>query len=270
MIKEIIKTTDRYNLHSHTPWCDGRSSMDEMAQAAIDADLEVFGFSSHGPMPWPTPCNMDEYDMAEYIAECEQVKDDFDGCIRLLMGVEADYLYSRWGPRQLSSYGFDYMIGSVHFLENQKGEWFDVDGSPERFAVTLHDHFQSDLRYVVEKYFDRVAQMTAEGGFDILGHFDKIARNATHIHPDVEREDWYEPLVMSVIDEAEKAGVVVEMNTKLYEREGRFFPNHELWLPEVVRRGLPIAVNSDAHSADLVNSGRQQALNILKLLSPES
>ena len=37
----------KINLHSHTTYCDGKNSPEEMALAAMDRGFDVFGFSGH-------------------------------------------------------------------------------------------------------------------------------------------------------------------------------------------------------------------------------
>ena len=39
--------TTKSNLHTHSLYCDGRNTIDEMIQAAIRAGFESLGFSGH-------------------------------------------------------------------------------------------------------------------------------------------------------------------------------------------------------------------------------
>ena len=48
-IHEIVNSTRNYNLHSHTQFCDGRFTMEEMVKAAIDCGMEHYGFTPHSP-----------------------------------------------------------------------------------------------------------------------------------------------------------------------------------------------------------------------------
>lgn len=107
--------------------------------------------------------------------------------------------------------------------------------------------------------------MLAAGGFDILGHFDKIAHNASCYRPGIEDEGWYIDLVNQYISNIIASGIVVEINTKAREQHGRFFPAERYWR-RLVEAGVPIAVNSDAHYATRVNASRPEALSILKSL----
>ena len=38
----------KQNLHTHTLYCDGKDSVEEMVRAAIDKGFTTLGFSGHG------------------------------------------------------------------------------------------------------------------------------------------------------------------------------------------------------------------------------
>ena len=46
------------NYHSHSTFCDGRSSMEEFVKFAIAKGVKRYGFSSHAPIPFETPWTM--------------------------------------------------------------------------------------------------------------------------------------------------------------------------------------------------------------------
>ena len=35
------------NLHTHTTWCDGKNTAEEMVRSAIESGFDVLGFSGH-------------------------------------------------------------------------------------------------------------------------------------------------------------------------------------------------------------------------------
>ncbi|MDE6669612.1 MAG: histidinol-phosphatase, partial [Muribaculaceae bacterium] len=157
----------------------------------------------------------------------------------------------------------------VHFVPTRDGIPVDCDGRFERFARNLHDAYNDDLRYVVEKYFEQVLTMIECGGFDILGHLDKISANAAKADPDIENTGWYKALIEDVINHAASSGLTVEINTKSYNDTRRFFPALQWWT-ELLRSGAHIVINSDAHYPDKVNAGRPEALRIIEQLKSGS
>ena len=94
----IISTTDRYNFHSHTQYCDGRASMEEMVKAAIDDGFEHWGFSPHSPVPIESPCNMSHDSVKSYFDEVTRLKEVYGDRISLYASMEIDYLGAEWGP----------------------------------------------------------------------------------------------------------------------------------------------------------------------------
>ncbi|MDE7159329.1 MAG: PHP domain-containing protein [Muribaculaceae bacterium] len=217
-----------HNYHSHTQFCDGHAPMEAMAAAAREAGMEVWGFSPHSPLPIPSPCNMAREDVEPYLREAERLRRLHAPDMRILTGMEIDRLDSRWGPHidYFADLPLDYRIGSVHFVATQSGELIDCDGSAPRFARNLHDHFRDDLRYVIDSYFNSVKEMIDRGGFDIVGHIDKIAGNACAVKEGVEMEDWFMSHVQETLGMAMEGGLTVEINIKA---EGRIFPAPHWW-----------------------------------------
>lgn len=257
-----------YNYHSHTQFCDGRADMATMAAAAFDGGFKIWGISPHSPICVDSPCNMSYDSVPEYLAEANRLKELYDGRMSVLTGMEIDFISHDFGPHidYFQNMPLDFRIGSVHFVPNQQGIPVDCDGAYERFAIHLRSDYNNDLRYVVEKYFEQVLTMIERGGFDILGHLDKIAGNATVADPELEEQGWYRALVDDTIRHALDAGLKIEINTKAYQKSSRFFPSQKFWylLPPLSH----LLINSDAHYPDRVNAGRREALQLLLAMQP--
>jgi histidinol-phosphatase (PHP family) len=106
-------------------------------------------------------------------------------------------------------------------------------------------------------------RMMELGGFDILGHADKIHHNAQCYHPGLLQESWYEKLVNDYMDLVVEKNYLLEINTKAYQNLGTFYPN-ERYFSAFHKRGIKVLVNSDAHYPDCINNGRLQALSALQ------
>ncbi len=260
-IKEIIHLTDAYNLHSHTQFCDGRDTMEAIAEGARNAGMRYMAFTPHSPVPIESPCNMNVEDLEPYYNECERLKTLHANEMEILRSLEIDYLGPDFGPHVdfIQRQPLDFRLGSVHFVPNQSGISLDCDGRYERFARYLKEEYEGDLRYVVEKYFEQVLLMIERGGFELLGHFDKIAGNASQAWPGLEDEKWYEALVDDVISHVASTDIIVEINTKAYIDKGRFYPA-ERWWQKLADAGVMIAIDSDAHWATKITSGREEAI----------
>ena len=127
----------------------------------------------------------------------------------------------------------------MHFLPCGDG-YVDVDGRFDSFKIKMERFFDNDIRHVVETFYRQSVDMVEAGGFDIIGHFDKIGHNASMFAPGIEDEVWY--------------GKCVD---RLVER--RIFPSFR-YLPRLVESGVTIVVNSDAHYPDKVDAGREEVI----------
>lgn len=253
------------NYHSHTEFCDGRASMADIALAAHDAGFNVWGISPHSPICCPSGANMKYEDVEAYILEAERLKNEYKGKMRILTGMEIDYVSSAFGPHSdyFLSLPLDYRIGSVHFVRTRDGKPIDVDGPSERFLKYLDSEYEGDLRYVVETYFAMEMEMLDSGGFDIIGHLDKIGDNGTQAWKELEEQPWYAEMVEKIIKKAIEKSVIIEINTKKYDAGHRFFPS-ERWWPLLKRYDAKLVLSTDAHYPDKVNAGYDAAIERLR------
>ncbi len=264
-IKNIILKTRKYNLHSHTQFCDGRADMQTMAAAAVDCGMLYYGFTPHSPIPIESPCNMSVDSVNKYFDEIEIIrqKPEFHTC-RFYAGMEVDYLGDSWGPSNeyFRHQPLDYTIGSVHFIPTQDGDYIDIDGHPDRFKDRMRECFRNDIEYVIHTFYQQTAAMIIAGGFDILGHFDKISHNASCYKPGITDSNFYKSCLDSVIQLILDRKICIELNTKARKEHGFFFPSEEL-LRILVDGGIDIVVNSDAHYPDRITASRSEAFEIL-------
>lgn len=139
----------------------------------------------------------------------------------------------------------------------------DIDTSPERFAEMLSGRFGGDLRRLTTAYFDKLIRMVEAGGFDFVGHVDKISYNAERCEPGITSRGWYRDKARECFERIAARGLLVEINTKKYNACGVFFPNREHFgLLRELR--IPVLVNSDAHRPELIDDGRHEAMAALR------
>lgn len=259
------------NYHSHTEFCDGRASMAEMAEAAYKSGFTTWGISPHSPINCPSGANMKAEDVSSYITESERLKKLYAGKMRVLTGMEIDYISESFGPQTeyFHTMPLDYRIGSVHFVRTRNGKPVDVDGPAERFLKYLESEYEGDLRYVAETYFSMELEMLEAGGFDIIGHLDKIGDNGSHAWAELEDQIWYAELVEKVITKAVAKNVLIEINTKKFDTGNRFFPA-ERWWPLLKKYSAKLILSTDAHYPDKVDAGYKSALKRLQKAGMDS
>lgn len=253
------------NYHSHCSFCDGRAPLEEFVKEAIRQGFYSYGVSSHAPLPFPTRWTMEWEQMEAYLDEFKNLRSKYADEIELYVGLEIDYLNEESNPSvaRFTELPLDYRIGSVHLLYDAAGEVVDIDCSPAVFKERVDRHFNGDVLRVVRMYFDRLFRMVELGGFDILGHADKMHYNASCYHPGLLDEPWYEALMKDYFSLVASRGYLVEINTKAYDSLGTFYPNSRYW--ELMKEyQIKILVNSDAHYPERINAGRMEALRLLQ------
>lgn len=253
------------NYHSHCSFCDGRAPLEEFVEEAIRQGFYSYGVSSHAPLPFPTQWTMEWEQMEAYLDEFNNLRQKYADEIELYVGLEIDYLNEESNPSvaRFTELPLDYRIGSVHLLYDAAGEVVDIDCSPAVFKERVDRHFNGDVLRVVRMYFDRLFRMVELGGFDILGHADKMHYNASCYHPGLLDEPWYEALMKDYFSLVASRGYLVEINTKAYDSLGTFYPNSRYW--ELMKEyQIKVLVNSDAHYPERINAGRMEALRLLQ------
>ena len=267
--ERITQETDLYNLHTHTQYCDGHATMEEFVLEAIAAGLTHLGFTPHSPVSVDSPCNMSLAQVPEYLAEVKRLRAIYGDRINIYAAMEVDYISVGNGPasEEFQKMPLDYSIGSVHFIPaiDDPTEMVDIDGKFLAFKQRMGRYFNNDIEYVVKTFFSQMMAMVDEGGFDVVGHMDKIGFNASQYCEDIDEEPWYDKLVIDLFENIMDHHLVIEINTKAWLQRNRFYPNLK-YFGMLKRFNAPVVVNSDAHYPTLLNSGRMEAMKLLEVL----
>ena len=265
----ITQDTDLYNLHTHTQFCDGHAHMEEFVTEAIAQGFTHLGFTPHSPVSVESPVNMTREQVQEYFDEMERLRRAYGDKIHLYTSMEIDYVSVGDGPADdyFKQLPLDYRIGSVHFIPaiNDPDVMVDIDGKFQGFKERMGKYFDCDIEYVVKSFYSQMMAMVEEGGFDIVGHMDKIGFNASEYREGIDEEPWYDKLVIDLFENIMDHHLVIEINTKAWLQRNRFYPNLK-YFGMLKRFNAPVVVNSDAHYPTLLNSGRMEALKLLNVL----
>ena len=257
------------SMHTHTNFCDGNDSVEEMCRAAFKKKLCAVGFSAHAPTEkqlgkvcfW----NLREKNVSKYTEEVLAAKKRWDGKLNVFLGMEVDYIKGMRAPadNDIQSLNLDYVIGSVHYLYPENAEPFTIDGSEEEFYHGLNDYYGGDADRLMNDYYDAVLEMIDAGGFDILGHIDIIKKNT------INKNLWPKENEISRQKEtaqaASKAGIAIEVNTGGINRKkiDEVYPSLS-FLRLIREYDIPLIITSDAHNAGDINGNYNTALQTLK------
>ena len=114
------------SVHTHSTMCDGKSTLEEMARAAFEAGAVSFGASGHSHTPLPEDeGSVLPADMTAYRKEVLRLREEYTGRMDVLLGIELD------SCADVTAEGFDYWIGSVHYLRDSEGNRHPGDWDKE-------------------------------------------------------------------------------------------------------------------------------------------
>ena len=241
------------SVHTHATFCDGKSTLAEMAAAAYDAGVRYYGVSCHSHTPIP----QDEGavlpgDMTAYRRAVLELRAEYAGRMEVLLGLEWD------SQSDVTPEGFDYWIGSVHYQAGN-GRFYAADWGEEHFTACRDELFGGDALAVAEGYFREVCRV-AEKKPPILGHLDLITKLNGGSRFFDEDSPRYKAAALEALHAADPAATLLEINTGGVSRGYRTAPYPALFLLREWRRmGGRIILTSDAHSADTVVYGYGQS-----------
>jgi histidinol-phosphatase (PHP family) len=181
-------------------------------------------------------------------AYCAFVREQTD----LRLGIEADFIPGREDRMAtlLEDRPWDYVVGSIHFLGDAAVDYdkYDVWNSAE------------SPDKVWRTYFEWLGEAAATGMFDILAHPDLVkVWGAERPRPEGDLRRFYDRAMEGIAE----SGIAVEVSTAgLRKPVGELYPD-TAFLEMVVDAGNPIALSSDAHTADQLGFGYDRALEVL-------
>ncbi|HBX23866.1 MAG TPA: PHP domain-containing protein [Desulfotomaculum sp.] len=198
--------------HVHTTFSDGRNTVEEYVNAALQQGIKSMVFTEHvnRGCPW----------FDDYINEIKRVRRKYVRHIEVYAGIEAktlDFNGSIDATREMMA-ACDVVVGVVHRCPDPAGgmlEYTELDGSTAQY-----------LEYRAAK------GLLEKGDIHILGHMGGMHEYFYGPFPD--------PLYLSLIRIAHKKGCAVELNGRHHPRLSK--------LVAYCRRYNPwVSLGSDAH-----------------------
>lgn len=233
----------RTSYHCHTFLSDGKCSMSDHVREAIAAGLDELGISDHYSLvpgklvPWSMP----QLGLPNYFRALHAARKEAGDSLIVRFGIEADFIPESVGElgRILQAYPFDYVIGSVHFIDG-----FPVDARASYWEAISQDERNAKIR----EYWARVTDMAKSGVFDFAGHLDLYKKFGHHATIDISAD------IEATLDAIAEAGMAVELNTSGMCYAGGAYPSPAI-LMMCHSRGIPVLVTADAHLAEHLTRG---------------
>jgi len=264
-MNKLLKT----NYHSHSLFCDGKSSMEQILCSAVVREFDYWGFSAHAPVPFDNSFAIDKEKIPLYISEYKRLKTEYREQIKVFVGMEMDFICDIQEniSAQAKEYGLEYIIGSVHQIkEHNKSRytWF-IDGhDPNIYDKGLSEIFDNDIKRACEAYFSQQMEMLQKNKIDIIAHIDKVAmHNKGRFFNN--QTSWYRDMIMSLLEQIKKYDVVCEINTRgLYKKRHTDYYPSKYWWKAIKEKEIKITLSSDCHKSDETDLYFNTALEEIK------
>ncbi len=244
-----------YNLHTHTNYCDGKSSAAEMARTAYEKGFSALGFSSHGYTPFDVSWCMHSDKLNSYINEISELKREYKGRMDIYLGLERD-LYS-----EIDGFKYDFVIGGVHYV-NFDGKMLAVDESADIFSDIVKRYFGGDAMGFVKAYYREVSKLASRDDIDIVAHFDLITK-FNSINPMFDESSAeYQKAALCALDAFCGTDKIFEINSGAFIRglRSQMYPADFL-LKEINKRGFGIVISGDCHSSSELGAYFNEAVD---------
>jgi len=258
------------NAHTHTRYCDGKNTVDEMVEAAIRLGFVSLGFSEHGAQGFDAHYSMDGGRQEAYLAELRAPQarhQGREGMPRIWIGVEQDALTPK-DQKKKNREELDYVLGSTHYASRGfRGKCVPVDGDVDLLRAYVEETYTGDMLAMAQAYFDDHVKMLLNDRPDIIGHFDVVCKNA-HLYRMFDPDGVaYRKMALNALEAARACGGVLEVNTGGMARGALVepYPSREL-LQAWREMGGEVTLTSDCHDAAFLDYAFEREWKALKAL----
>ena len=254
-----------FDTHNHCQFSfDGkRTTIESSASSAFKKGLAGICFTDHYDFFVPIDSNCTEtiqpqdFDIVAQQAEIERVQDLYDDGFKVLKGIEVGISEESREEmaRIMSLHSFDQIIASVHYLEKSDpyyGGYF----------------IGKDCRQAYGNYLETIyREAVAMKDFDIIGHYDYVARYAPYPEDSIVYRD-YADIFDTIFRYLIENGKGLEINTKSCtgSKGRKTTVDHNILLRYREMGGEIISLGSDSHDAENVGDNFEASAAMLRSL----
>ncbi len=249
----------KQNLHTHTYFCDGRNSPEEIVLAAIEKNFDSLGFSGHSHISFSSDVvGMTLPDTQKYRQEVKRLQEKYAGAIDLYCGLEVE-MYS-----QVDTSDYDYLIGSVHCLQVD-GQYMEFDRDAGTVEEIICRYFDGNGMKYARAYYEALSTLPEYGKFDFIGHFDIVAKHSEKYDFFDTESPRYLQYAFDAVDALKGKIGMFEFNTGAIARGYRTTPYPSIpILKRLLESGFLPIVTSDCHSKDMLDCYFMECLDMLE------
>lgn len=248
---------ERVDCHTHSAYSGhGSGSVADMVRRAEDLGLSTFAQTEHLVLPDGMDplfeTSMSSQTMKRYVDELHEQRERLAHAgsgMQLLCGIEADWLPGRTAELERLCAPFDYVLGSVHFIDNRP-----IDDSRD---LSVWDDYGIDGLW--RAYFESWLDMAAHPGpIMCFAHPDLPKKYGWH--PSFDAREYNYEMAQAVA----RSGRMVEVNTAGLRKDAHeMYPALEM-LRSFRDAGVECTIGSDAHVPKDVAANFDDAVGLMR------
>ncbi len=251
-----------HDSHVHTKFSfDSESDINDIAETAIARGISEISLCDH--------CDIDnviegiyapfEADAAK--REILAAKEKYAGKLQINFGVELGeaHVYPKEAHELIERMGYDFVIGSLHNLR----------GYPDFSLLLLERMFDEQIVYLMNRMIKETEEVIEFGEFSTLAHITYIQRYLTIAGKPFEYEAYKDDFARIFRKLIEKK-IALEINTSGLRRNSITMPGYDLLALYRELGGELITLGSDAHFAEDIGKGIEEAAATLRSLGFKS
>ncbi|MGN0484689.1 MAG: histidinol-phosphatase HisJ family protein [Lachnospiraceae bacterium] len=241
------------DFHMHSAFSfDGRVPLNEICEQAIAVGLDEIAITDHADLYAGKPLSY-RLDADTLYPQLAAVKEQYKDQLTVRIGVELGQPQRnpKEAARLLSDYPLDFVIGSIHNMEQD-------------YDIYFYDYTRIDCYEMYGRYLNWMQELAEGYDFDVLGHVTYPLRYMADvgIRLDLTRyEAQFRTLFTTVI----KRQKGIELNLSgLYQTIGETMPSLPLLQLYKDCGGTIITLGSDAHYVERIGANVQTGIELLK------
>jgi len=238
-------TLPKIDLHIHSTFSvDGLSSPEEICQEARQLGLDEIGFAEHLDFE-PDDVGYGFFNYEAYTRTIQELRQKFAESLTIRKGLEVDYqdFFESEVRQTLTNWHFDYLIGSVHYIDH--------------IMISEGSLAGKSARLLYPRYFHHIRACIDSGLFNILGHLDYVRRLAPKFANAFSGDLM--PMVKEVLTLLIRGEMALEISTKAGELA---LPTPQVLSLYREMGGRLITLGSDCHQKSHLKDSLERARSL--------
>jgi histidinol-phosphatase (PHP family) len=197
---------------------------------------------------------------AAYILECRRLKEKYASEITIYVAMEIETYsgYREFVPSLVERFGPEYIVGSVHFVDN-----LGFDYSREQYEATAKTVGGPDALYC--RYFDQQYEMIELLNPAVVGHFDLIRLfdpdyRQRFLRPDIARR------IRRNLELIRERDLIMDVNLRSLLKGAQEPYISDSILVQARELGIAVVPGDDSHGLDSIGVNMEKGIALLQRL----